>query len=212
MAASCRQINENMRVKNKMNYGEKLAYWYLRLNGFFLIENFVIHRTKDIDYSSDIDVMAVRFPFVYEEIGGKPDDWDQKLLKNLNPQKVTGIICEVKTGEYDERELFRSHYLNYGINRFGFIPNLSDYISQIIDESVFDIPDSNFQVAKLFVANDIPKKRKDFIYVSIPEIRDFLHHRFENYSKQKWQDRLFFQSDYLQDFIDRVKHECEKKK
>lgn len=28
-----------------MNYGETLAYWYLRLNGFFLLNNFVVHRT-----------------------------------------------------------------------------------------------------------------------------------------------------------------------
>jgi hypothetical protein len=26
-----------------MNYGETLAYWYLRLNGFFLLQNFVLH-------------------------------------------------------------------------------------------------------------------------------------------------------------------------
>jgi hypothetical protein len=26
-----------------MNYGETLTYWYLRLNGFFLLRNFVLH-------------------------------------------------------------------------------------------------------------------------------------------------------------------------
>ncbi len=26
-----------------MNYGETLAYWYLRLNGFFPLRNFVLH-------------------------------------------------------------------------------------------------------------------------------------------------------------------------
>jgi hypothetical protein len=51
-------------MKN-MNYGETNAYWYLRLNGFFLINNFVIHRTDEIAYSSDIDILGIRLPYVF---------------------------------------------------------------------------------------------------------------------------------------------------
>ena len=38
------------------NYGEELAYWYLRLNGFFLIENFVIHN-QEHENGSDVDML-----------------------------------------------------------------------------------------------------------------------------------------------------------
>jgi len=197
---------------SRENYGEELAYWYLRLNGFFLLENFVIHRTEEIKHSSDIDLMAVRLPFVYEEIGGKPDDWDENLLNNLDPSKVIGILCEAKTGEYNEKELFKSHYIKYALNRFGFIPDLSRYVDMVLNRAIYNIPDSNFQVAKLLVVNQgqIPEQREEFICVSIPEIREFLHQRIEKYIHNKWQDRLFFKTSYLEDLIDRVKHECEK--
>lgn len=42
-----------------MNYGEELAYWYLRFNGFFPISNFVVHRSSGIKRTSDVDVLAV---------------------------------------------------------------------------------------------------------------------------------------------------------
>ena len=29
-----------------MNFAEELVYWYLRLNGFFPITNFVLHRDE----------------------------------------------------------------------------------------------------------------------------------------------------------------------
>lgn len=29
-----------------MNYGEDAVYWYLRLNGFFSVTNFVLHPTE----------------------------------------------------------------------------------------------------------------------------------------------------------------------
>ncbi len=51
------------------NYGEELAYWYLRLNGFFVLDNFVYHRTKH-NRDGDADLLAIRLPNVKEPIGG----------------------------------------------------------------------------------------------------------------------------------------------
>ena len=66
-----------------MNYGEELAYWYQRLNGFFPLSNFVVHRSASIQYTSDVDALAVRPPHVYEEVGGRPEDWDADLARRL---------------------------------------------------------------------------------------------------------------------------------
>lgn len=54
-------------------------YWYFRLNGFFPLNNFVIHRTEKTNYTSDTDKFAIRPPFVLEEVGGQSDDWDPLL-------------------------------------------------------------------------------------------------------------------------------------
>jgi hypothetical protein len=73
-----------------MNYGETFAYWYLRLNGFFPLRNFVLHRLSQPNgrrENADVDLLAIRFPFVHERYGdinneGQwDDDWDRELTK-----------------------------------------------------------------------------------------------------------------------------------
>ena len=41
---------------------ERLAYWYLRLNGFLTIENFILHPRTTGKQKTDIDLVGVRFP------------------------------------------------------------------------------------------------------------------------------------------------------
>lgn len=40
---------------------ERLAYWYLRLNGFLQIENFIVHNDSSHLQRTDADLLAVRF-------------------------------------------------------------------------------------------------------------------------------------------------------
>ena len=107
------------------NFGETLAYWYLRLNGFFPISNFVLHRSKTNKYSADTDLLAVRFPYVYEEIGGQNEDWDNTFSEwglNLN-KDIIGLIVEVKTGRIVTRRInqaFNCERLKYSLQRLGF--------------------------------------------------------------------------------------------
>lgn len=176
-----------------MNYGETNAYWYLRLNGFFLINNFVIHRTDEIVHSSDIDILGIRLPYVFEEVGGQPNDWDESLLQTLNPNLMTGVICEVKTGEFDEDLLFRKEHLQYCLDRFGFMPQLSKNTDQINKNknTVIVYDGQEFQILKLFVSNK-KANRQDFLQLRINHLRTFIKNRIKKYSDNKWQDRLFF--------------------
>jgi hypothetical protein len=41
---------------------ERLAYWYLRLNGFLAIENFIVHDEGGGPQRTDVDLIALRFP------------------------------------------------------------------------------------------------------------------------------------------------------
>lgn len=63
-----------------MNFAEELAYWYLRLNGFFLLQNFILHHLGEGPQrgTADSDLLAIRFPYVYEQIGGREQDWDRE--------------------------------------------------------------------------------------------------------------------------------------
>jgi len=187
-----------------MNYGEKIAYWYLRLNGFFLIENFVVHRTEEIKYSSDIDLLGLRLPYVFEEVGGQKNDWDKALVAELNPNIMTGVMCEVKTGKFDEGTIFKKEYLKYCLDRFGFMPNLSKYTDEIFEKrnTVIEFEGQEFQILKIFVSNT-EAKRHDILQFRIKDLRVFIENRINKYKRRKWQDRLFFQSDFLGELIDR---------
>lgn len=77
------------------NYGEELAYWYLRLNGFFPITDFVFHT---IPYYADADILAVRPPNVREEIRvGHPLKNDTNIVTSSEESKRIFVYCEVKT-------------------------------------------------------------------------------------------------------------------
>ena len=87
-----------------INYSEERVYWYLRLNGFFPLTNFVVHKTPDITHRSDVDLIAIRMPYVFEEVGGRLDDFDSEILSLLGEdfditalKKTIVVICEVKS-------------------------------------------------------------------------------------------------------------------
>jgi hypothetical protein len=42
---------------------EQLGYWYLRLNGFLTIPNFVVHPEQGRNQETDVDRLAMRFPY-----------------------------------------------------------------------------------------------------------------------------------------------------
>jgi hypothetical protein len=80
---------------------EKVAYWYFRLNGFFQIENFVVHPTSQGSQRTDADLLAVRFPFRTERLFDDPNDVmvdDTKGLA-LSSDLIDIVIAEVKTNQ-----------------------------------------------------------------------------------------------------------------
>ena len=195
-----------------MNYGEEIAYWYLRLNGFFPITNFVIHRSSEIEHSADCDLLAIRFPSVYEEIGGNPDDWDEELSNEFGFDHTIGIICEVKTGRYKLEEIFRPEYVKYAIGRLGFTPR--ENIAAISDElnkvALLEIEEGR-RIGKLLIAND-QKGPSNFIFRSLNSAEDFINDRVEKYSKEKYADRMYFGSELFQHTIHLIHRKKEQQK
>lgn len=169
-----------------MNYGEEWAYWYLRLNGFFPISNFVIHSSSQIKYSSDWDVLAVRLPHVYEEIGGGQDDWDCQLRKLLDFRLTLGVICQVKTGKIEQ--IFREEYVNYAVDRLGFAENLSTISSTVKDclrEHACCSCGEQYQISKLLIANRQPRDNDKFLFISLEHTREFIKQRIKKYPEHK---------------------------
>src|SRR5258707_13497545 len=57
-ARTVRMRPQNLRIR-----AEQLAYWYLRLNGFLTIPNFIVHPEQGRNQETDVDLLAVRFPY-----------------------------------------------------------------------------------------------------------------------------------------------------
>jgi len=182
-----------------MNYGETLVYWYLRLNGFFPLTNFVIHASDGVEYSSDCDVLAIRPPLVFEEVGGQTDDWDIWFLEHINSRRTLGVICEVKTGNYDRAKIFRTEYVSYAAKRLGFTNEKKD-INRIAKGRAFEEIGEFYRVIKLLVSND--EQKGNFVHLRLNAIIQFLLDRISKYPKEKYRDRMFFGSILFQGLIE----------
>jgi hypothetical protein len=186
------------------NFAEEMAYWYFRLNGFFVLENFVLHR-QDLDSNqhADMDLLAIRHKYTYEEIGGKKDDRDPKLFKHFDEDKHIGIICEVKSGRNlsrDDIKFDRPDRINYAIRRLGiFAPlNAKQKARELAKEPVIE---GNFhQVGKVLITNnDITFP--DYICITLEHIQTFLYEHMKKYIDPKSGGKNFFPSELLQYII-----------
>jgi hypothetical protein len=76
---------------------EDIAYWYLRLNGFLILRNFLVHGDRKGETRTDIDVLGVRFQYRREHLDQpmKDDDWIARAGRTIV------VFCEAKKGAAD---------------------------------------------------------------------------------------------------------------
>ena len=75
---------------------EKLAEYYLRLNGFTLTTNFYLHPDRKGGERAEIDLIGVRFPFRME-LSPNADD---ELFTQIKDKSLI-VIAEAKRGMCD---------------------------------------------------------------------------------------------------------------
>ncbi|MFS8189160.1 hypothetical protein ACMG4J_20850 [Rossellomorea marisflavi] len=180
-----------------INYGEELAYWYLRLNGFFVIDNFVYHRTGN-SRDGDADLIALRLPYVKESIGGNLGDWDESLFSHLGEYDVLAILCEVKTGHRANlSRVFENRKVKYTLNRVGFSDiEIKEMLS--CNSSSFMLNHNRKILLKLLITEHGTDNQDTFLTFSLEHVEDFIYSRIKKYSNQKYNARHFFPSSLLQ--------------
>lgn len=201
------------------NYGETLAYWYLRLNGFFPLVDFVMHKSDNLTSNTDCDILAIRLPHVYERVGGTSLDWDRDHFEgmwgyDLDVQTI-GLIVSVKGGTIKPREIllsdgnkakvlstFDHSELIYALERLGlFAPDeIAEHnlIEELLQRDKVQLPGTSKCVGKLLISEEL---REDVLHpyanITISEISDFIYRRFETY-QNKYKARFFFPDDLIQ--------------
>lgn len=194
------------------NYGEELVYWYFRLNGFIPMADFVLHTEQETG-SSDCDLIAVRFPHVYENVGGQPDDWDDELLGMLghNGHRTLGVFVQVKTGENGGNdfagieEYFRTH-CEPVLNRIGFWPK--NKVGALAEHLWANSGggDDNYAFSKVAVMGRVPRRQNApcWIELDLNRVITFIVTRMHKYGPDKDRDRMFFPDSIIQFLADRA--------
>lgn len=77
---------------------ELVAYWFFRLNGCTTISNFIVHPDHgSTSQRTDVDVLAVRFPFRTELLTSSEPMQDHEVFNSES--KIDIVFAEVKHGK-----------------------------------------------------------------------------------------------------------------
>ncbi|GCE16775.1 hypothetical protein [Dictyobacter kobayashii] len=211
-----------------MNYGEIIAYWFLRFNGFFPLNNFVLHlpqqhpiegERRDQNGTADTDILAIRFPHVYEEIGGQPDDWSPIFAHwgfSLD-KEITAFIIEIKTGDLSENAILQEAQRAFGDNRMyaairrtGIFPydESMEAMKILKKQKIYVSHDKSKRIGKLFISKEATVGRRNTeisllldryaFHITLTDCEEFIVERLRKYQRRKNNDRMFFPDELIQ--------------
>lgn len=193
------------------NYGEELVYWYFRFNGFIPMANFVLHG-DDVLTGSDCDLVAVRFPYVFEPVGGQENDWDIDVLRSLghDGNRTLVTFVQVKTGQDGNQvaeiaDYFRNH-LAYLVERMGLWPRARTL--EIVEEfnQTGVLPKDQYVLSKVVVLRTARRRRNEMPWVELPfrQVIHFIMNRLVKYAPDKFADRMQFPDPIIQLLVDQA--------
>ena len=195
------------------NFGEELAYWYLRLNGFFLIDNFVLH-SADLksSQSADADVIGIRNPHTVEKIGMFDVDDISPNLVDFEPkikEKTVVVISEVKTSPTKQKILLQDeHRLKYIIKRTGlFEAEIVDEVSnQLFNNKSYSPDGSNISILKI-IFSQFEYSDDKFYCLSLGCIENQIIEKIYTYIDDKNPSKHLFPSTLMQYLIWKIRQE-----
>ncbi|HHY95179.1 MAG TPA: hypothetical protein GX513_09250 [Firmicutes bacterium] len=184
-----------------MNYGEILAYWYLRFNGFIPMLDFVLHRAASDERTSDVDLLAVRLPGVVEAIGGSSEDWDDwfRVCAGVDIAKTSvAVIGEAKTGRRVQARhiepCFTRDRIALALQRLGLlephepVPNEADAGKHLTLHG--------WAVLKIAFV-ELPLHTTTCHVLTLDHVDCFIRRRLRRYNDEKFRDRFFFRDPLI---------------
>ena len=168
---------------------ENLAYWYLRLNGFLTIQNFVVHPDRGDSQGTEVDILGVRFPYRAENLE-RPMQDDAPFAQLRD--KTWIAIAEVKSGRCglngpwthpERRNMLRV------LRAIGAYPEAE---AEIAAKALHHTGhyQSQFYYASLMCFGrddnlDIAKRYSRVPQILWPKILRFIYGRFREYTREK---------------------------
>ena len=166
---------------------EELAYWFFRLNGCTTVTNFVVHPDQRGSQRTDVDVLAVRFPFRCELLTSGEPMRDHEVFNSDG--KVEIILAEVKhglcslNGPWTRPQDENMHRVLYAIGAFP--PNQVSVVADSLYH--LGVYVNELYRVRLFAIGST--KNPEIFPVAVQllweDILSFIHERFNHYRTQK---------------------------
>jgi hypothetical protein len=183
------------------NFGETIAYRYLRLQGFLLADDFVLHSGDRIGRTAGHDLLALRLKHSQEKVDGQMLQADGALETQLAAigRNVT-LIVQVKTGhETAPGRAFERARLEYAIGFLGVVPpDLVNGLAGKLAEKPSVEFSTDWTIAKLWVAEE--PTNSGALSVTLQAALKFICARLASHTERKYADRLMFPDDLMQFF------------
>jgi hypothetical protein len=171
---------------------ENLAYWYLRLNGYLMLSNFLIHPDFGTGYDqrTDVDILGVRFPY-RSEIPNRPMDDDPRII--LSKNKTVVLVGEVKkgvcalNGPWTNPEKKNMRRIIQAIGTFKEQSEIEKSSNEIYSNGFYTNDWCYFTLACFGIEQNDELSHQ---YSNVPQILwsqviNFIHNRFYEYYNQK---------------------------
>lgn len=172
-----------------MSKSEELVSLFFRLNGYFLVENFIIHSgNENINYSksnkvpqlTETDLLGIRLPFQKEFVGILNISNFENLV--LNSDLIDLVIVESKTGNTNKpnstwKNQDKIANIEYIIRFFGITndPETISKISRILIKA-YKVEWNNYSIRYIIVSENINPDyaKKGITYITINYVLDFI--------------------------------------
>src|SRR5262249_14016871 len=177
----------NMQAQTMRIRAEQLAYWYLRLNGFLTIPNFIVHPEQGRNQETDVDLLGVRFPYRAELRKMEDDEFFTRAREKsfIAFAEVKANLCALN-GPWTNPDRQNMQKVLRAVGAFTAAENnvvaaaLYDrgfYKSQLYHVSLLCLgKEENPEVAKTY-----PKVPQ----ITWPKVLTFIYNRFHTYRRQK---------------------------
>ncbi len=168
---------------------ENVGYWFFRINGCLIINNFLVHHERRGHFGTDVDVLAVRFPFRKELALSEMPMEDHPVFSSHS--KIDLIICEIKTGlcalngPWTKPERKNMNRVLYAVGAFPreLVPEVAKSLYQ---KQFFE--DENYRV-RLFAIGTTKNRdlSNSVTQLTWDQILTFIYERFRKYRDAKSQ-------------------------
>ena len=169
---------------------EDLAYWYLRLNCFLTIKNFVLHPDRGPNQRTEFDTLGVRFPD-REELPTNPMDDDSIFTKIKDKPYI--VVSEATTStcklnpcwEEEDKKIYCTV-----LKAIGPFQN-DDLIEKVAQGLYCDgiYEDGPYYVSLLCIGKErneeLQEKHKKINQKTWDNVLEFIYDRFDEFEEQK---------------------------